>query len=451
MADRRPFGFATPGAEDRKPGDTGKLRILVVSHMDPRLAHGGAEIAAFQLYQKLKARPDTEALFLAASPGLVEPRDGVALIQPHAPDNYLYTMRAFDHFNFSNADEGLTVELIELLQEFRPDAVHLHHYTNFGLETLFTIRRVLPQAEIIVTLHEFLAICNHFGQMLKRPSMTLCSKSGPLDCAKCFPEYSPQDFFLREMFIKRFFRLVDHFVSPSHFLAERYIAWGIERERISVIENGVPHLMERGTKPYPDMKGGVTFAMFGQISKLKGFELVCEAAAELADAKNVRIEIHGDYSTQPPQFQDEVRARLEKLPANVEFAGPYANADVDRLMQSVHAVLVPSIWWENSPVVIQEAFANRRPVICSDIGGMAEKVRDGIDGFHFRARSSHALASLLRGLASEPQLLRAAQASIVPPPSIEETSAQLIRLYRGGGGFVPSGDDRAAFTPVQSR
>ncbi len=62
-------------------------------------------------------------------------------------------------------------------------------------------------------------------------------------------------------------------------------------------------------------------------------------------------------------------------------------------MQSVDAVLVPSIWWENSPVVIQEALANGRPVICSDIGGMAENVRPGHDGFHFEAGNPRAWRS----------------------------------------------------------
>jgi glycosyltransferase involved in cell wall biosynthesis len=46
-------------------------------------------------------------------------------------------------------------------------------------------------------------------------------------------------------------------------------------------------------------------------------------------------------------------------------------------------VVVPSIWWENSPVVIQEALAANVPLIASDIGGMAEKVRADIDGLHF--------------------------------------------------------------------
>ena len=53
-------------------------------------------------------------------------------------------------------------------------------------------------------------------------------------------------------------------------------------------------------------------------------------------------------------------------------------------MAEIDWVVVPSIWWENSPLVIQEAFLHGRPVICSDIGGMAEKVRHGVDGLHFR-------------------------------------------------------------------
>ena len=51
-------------------------------------------------------------------------------------------------------------------------------------------------------------------------------------------------------------------------------------------------------------------------------------------------------------------------------------------MAEVDWVVVPSIWWENAPLVIQEAFRHRRPVICGDIGGMAEMVRDGVDGLH---------------------------------------------------------------------
>jgi glycosyltransferase involved in cell wall biosynthesis len=99
-------------------------------------------------------------------------------------------------------------------------------------------------------------------------------------------------------------------------------------------------------------------------------------------------------------------------------------------MRSVQGVLVPSIWWENSPLVIQEALLNRRPVITADIGGMAEKVRDGLDGFHFQAGSPFALASLLRGLAARPERLAALQPSLAIPPSVQDTAAATLKLYR---------------------
>ncbi|MFC7539251.1 glycosyltransferase [Siccirubricoccus deserti] len=82
-----------------------------------------------------------------------------------------------------------------------------------------------------------------------------------------------------------------------------------------------------------------------------------------------------------------------------------------------------------SPLVIQEALLNRRPVICSDIGGMAEKVRDGIDGFHFQAGSAWSLANLLRGLAADPQRLLAVQRSLAMPPTLSETAAAVQAVY----------------------
>ena len=58
--------------------------------------------------------------------------------------------------------------------------------------------------------------------------------------------------------------------------------------------------------------------------------------------------------------------------------------------------MVPSIWWENSPLVIQEAFLHGRPVICSDIGGMAEKVDHDVNGLHFPVGDPDALARTIQ-------------------------------------------------------
>jgi len=411
-----------------------ETRILILSHMDPRLSRGGAEFAAFQLYQELKGRAGLKVFFLSAAPGRMKLRDGITFGQPFGEDNFLYGSgdgHQFDHFNFANSDPDYPRELAALLEELKPDIIHAHHYTNFGLETFAIIRRTLPDARIVLTLHEYLAICHHFGQMVKRPNFALCDAASPQACHTCFPEYSPQDFFMRELFVKRFFRAVDAFVTPSQFLADRYAAWGLDPASISVIDNGVPDLDRRGTLPFPSTDGGLRIGFFGQISRLKGVDTAFEAGRilEADGVTNIQVEIYGDPSAQPLEFQERFRRQLETIPSTCSYVGPYENARVDRLMQSVHAVLVPSIWWENAPVVIEEALANRRPVIASDIGGMAEKVRDGIDGFQFQAGSGRALAALLKRIAADPALLTDLQTTMRRPSSVENTADALLQLY----------------------
>jgi glycosyltransferase involved in cell wall biosynthesis len=423
---------------------SGDPRVLVMSHMHPAVSHGGAEIAAYQLYGALRASNEVSACwFLAASGGKVAGRLGARLSQPFGADEYVYSGAGFDHFIHGNPDPEWPGELRRLLAELRPDVIHLHHYTNFGVETLLTLRQALPEARIIVTLHEYLAICNHFGQMVKRPSLAPCQRATPRDCNRCFPERSEQDFFLRELYIKRFFRLVDSFVSPSRFLADRYAAWGIAPERITVIENGMP----RAPAPAARAPGGdITLGFFGQISRLKGIDVLFDAAMllEKAGTTGLRFEVHGDHSGQPPEFRALFEARVKDAPANVELHGPYANGRVGALMAGVDAVLVPSIWWENSPLVIQEAFRAGRPVICSDIGGLAEKVRDGVDGFHFAAGSPRALATLLAGLAGAPERLRALAPGLAIPTGLDATLAATLRLYRSPRADAPQLEVRSA-------
>ncbi|WP_426955048.1 glycosyltransferase family 4 protein [Muricoccus radiodurans] len=434
---RRGRGAATAGSAAVVPPEP--LRVLVMSHLHPAVSKGGAEIAAYQLYEALRASPEVErAWFLAASGGRVAERLGARLTQPFGPEEYVYSGAGFDHFIHSNPDPDWPDALRDLLLSLRPDVVHLHHYTNFGMETLLTIRRALPRARIVVTLHEYLAICNHFGQMVKRPSLALCERASPRDCHRCFPEKSEGDFFLRELFIKRFLRLVDRFISPSQFLAARYAAWGIDASRIAVIENGMP--ARAPVRAHARVEGGIAVGFFGQISRLKGIDVVFDAAALLdaAGETGVRIEVHGDHSGQPPEFRALFEARLREAPRGLQIMGPYDNARVGALMAGVDAVLVPSVWWENSPLVIQEALLARRPVICSDIGGLAEKVRDGVDGYHFRAGSARELAALLGSLARDPAALRALGAGVAVPPGLAETAAATLRLYRQDAARDPA-------------
>jgi glycosyltransferase involved in cell wall biosynthesis len=98
-------------------------------------------------------------------------------------------------------------------------------------------------------------------------------------------------------------------------------------------------------------------------------------------------------------------------------------------MSTVDWTVVPSIWWENSPLVIQESFASSVPVICSDIGGMAEKVRDGIDGLHFRVNDPRDLARVIATVVTTKGLRDKLVGGIRPPPSVADTAKLHLSLY----------------------
>ena len=406
------------------------LRILIASHSHPKASNGGAEIAAYRLFHELQSRDDCKVWFLGCDRGLAAERAGVVFSQPYGEDEFIYGTGAFDWFKFANLDTNFHGEIERLFLQLAPDVVHFHHYINFGVEVFQHLKRVRPSCKIIVTLHEYLAICHHFGQMVTKDHHNLCYESSPARCQKCFPELSRSDFFLRKLYLERYFDLVDMFISPSQFLADRYIAWGIPAVKMTVLENRTAPV------PAPPLVAATAdtplrVGFFGQISPLKGIGVVFDAAASLAKAgdESVSFEIYGDYRGQPPAFQNMFLERLETAGPNIIFHGPYDRERVNQLMQSVDAVLVPSLWWENSPVVIQEALRNRRPVICSDIGGMAEKVRDGVDGFHFPVGNSLALARLLRRLAATRPELEDLMAGMPATPAGAPEIGDFMKLY----------------------
>src|SRR5438067_2451574 len=124
----------------------------------------------------------------------------------------------------------------------------------------------------------------------------------------------------------------------------------------------------------------------------------------LEDKKSpVTLRIHGaNLDIQDGEFKRKIAALLEETTRSVTLAGKYDSSDLPHLMRDIDWVVVPSIWWENSPLVIQEAFLHGRPVICSNVGGMAEKVDNGVNGLHFRVGGPVLLAQVIREAANTP-------------------------------------------------
>jgi glycosyltransferase involved in cell wall biosynthesis len=427
---RRP---ASP-APLRLPRRSTRKRVLQICHNHPRARPGGAEVYAHELHRHLRDSGEWESIFLARSgpPHSSEtaPEDGsrISSVEGEA-DEYLLHTEGLDFdwmFGTMRRPEDLYSEdLRRFLLAARPDVVHFQHTLFIGYDAIREVRRTLPGVPILYTLHEFLPICHNKGQMVRTFDRSLCEEASPDRCAECFPGVDPERFLRRERFIRAALDLVDLFVASSATLRERYVEWGIPRERILLEDYGrVPAPLGGTARPAPHD----TLGIFGQVNPYKGVDVLLRALRALGpEAPPLRL--HGaNLDLQEHRFRDEIAGLLAAAPS-VEDVGPYPPERAGEMMAAVDWVVVPSIWWENSPLVIQEAFAAGRPVICSDIGGMAEKVTDGVNGLHFRVGDPESLAATIRRATTTPGLWDHLREGIPPAHPMAAHAAVLTSTY----------------------
>jgi glycosyltransferase involved in cell wall biosynthesis len=438
-----------------------KRRILFICHNHPSVRPGGAESYALELHRSLRESNWYEPIFLAkGGPPLSptgRPHMGVyTSLVGDAPDEYFFYTDDWDYDwtygTIPHDKELYTKHLRAFLHAIRPDIVHLQHTMFFGYDVLREIRNSLPRAPIVYTLHEFMPICHRQGQMLRVVDDQPCLEASPRRCHECFPDITPQTFFLRKRFIQSQLALVDLFIAPSEFLRQRYIDWGIPAERIRTEEYG--RMLDPAVQEEPRLERN-RFAFFGQLTPFKGVQVLLEAVAlmlgtepkdsdpllralELAVDGNgsgerrvlPKVRVYGaNLDLQPGEFQNRLRELLDRTREAVTFVGRYSHEQLPQLMSDVDWVVVPSIWWENSPLVIQEAFHHGRPVICSDIGGMAEKVRDGVDGLLFKAGDPASLAQTLEEALSTPDLWQRLHDAVEPVYPMSRHIDALTGIY----------------------
>lgn len=393
------FRWPAVGATVRqayRPSRNGRLRILICSNLFPPHSVGGSEVVAYSQGTVLRQLGHEVRVFA----GRLD----------HARQRYRIKVETGEFhttwIGIIPEDLGGSVqplrnqeigrECARVLDEFQPDIVHCHNIGGLSIEVIAACReRGIP---IVMTLHDYWGVC--FKNLMIKNDGSLCMRGG-FDCLGCTEVLSgvpPLPSPVRNAHILLALRTIDRFISPSHYLAERFIANGLPASRVRVIRNGIDL---NGYERTPRQAGGFTIGYIGQLIRHKGVEILLRSLSLVDEDVQVIVVGDGDHAGHLKELCRELG-----LDRRVTFAGMIANRDIAKVYEKIDVVVVPSIWPENSPVVITEAMAGGLPVVASDIGGIPELVEDGVTGFLVRPRDVRALADRIEYLRRHPEARR---------------------------------------------
>jgi glycosyltransferase involved in cell wall biosynthesis len=316
-----------------------------------------------------------------------------------------------------------------LLEETRPDIVHLQ---NFRRHLTFSIveaakERSLP---VVYTAHDYDPICPNSLLLAGGRICTACKGKhfykAVLKRCKERSITGSLAIALEGMFtrVRHYYNLVDIIVTPSAFARDRLVEFGFSPDKVTVVHNFI-----HAEAYVPQYEGsGVIF--LGRLAPEKGIANLIEAAAR---TPGVRISLAGDG----PE-----RRHLETLAAeatnrgnggSIEFLGYVDKMTLHETVSRNMCVVMPSIWYENFPYAVLEAFALGKPVIASDIGGLPELVQDGVTGLLVEPGSARDLARAINRLVAHPEeaaeMGRNARGRVEKEFDSQTHYDRIIRLY----------------------
>ena len=414
------------------------MRLALPVHKFPPESLGGTEIYTRTLARALVQAGHTVAVFYPSTTvqQLTQDELSEGIQRWRAP---LATARANEdpirQFWHTFRDQAIEAAFTTFLQAYQPDLVHFQHVQGVSA-------RLIEQAAgrpRLATLHDYWYFCAN--SQLIRPDRQPCT--GPswgchncVDCATARADLAglrrlrpvvALPFAYRNAYLRRMTAQIDRLIAPSAFLRQQYIDQGWPGDKIVALENGMDRrrLVDAAALDLPPPAARPHFGFIGTLAWQKGVHILVEAFNQLPP--NAALTIYGSDSAFP-DYGAELR-RLARHP-HIRFAGPIGFEQVGAALRQFDALIVPSLWYENSPLVIQEAYIMGVPVLASHIGALTEKVQEGKTGLLFAPGDSHALAATLQRVIEHPEQLQTLRQGIQPPPTIEEHTAQLLRLYQ---------------------
>jgi glycosyltransferase involved in cell wall biosynthesis len=425
---RRAAAVPAPPAPRR---DKGRLVMTMFGFND---AGGGTMLPRYAAKELVRRGWDVTVFHAAVGPdpsgvpyALREwEEDGVRLVDVHNRPHGLLDLGAPER---ELDDPPITAAFADVLDRVRPDVIHFHNLHNLGAALLdVAAARGVPS---YFTTHNYWLVCPR--AYLLRGDASLCGGPGDAggDCASCVGSHDVAGHQQRLTGIRdAFSRAITACLTVSHGVRRTLVDQGYPADALDVVRQSVPAEDETWARVGRDRAPGrldddvLHVGFFGSVYAHKGAQLLVAAAQDAA--AEVRVHIHGEV---PERMERELR-RLDRR-GIVEIHGAFAPSELPDLLARVDAAALPSLWWDCAPLTAAECLAARVPLLAPRMGGLAEAIRDGVDGLAFDGGDAAGLTRAIERLAGEPGLLEALQAGIAPPRGFAAYVDELERYYAG--------------------
>ncbi len=398
------------------------MNILQVIHGYPPYYMAGSEVYTWNLCRELarghhvSVFTRTENSYAPTYEETVSFEEGVEVFRINKPLRD-YTLR--DKY----LDERMDDAFRSVLDRVRPDIVHFGHLSHLSSQLPVIARREhgIPTA---LTIHDFWMLCPR-GQLV-RPDLTLCD--GPSDdaCLLCWrtnlkETVGIEDVRAHRRHMRDVLEHIDLFLSPSHTLERFYLDQGLPPEKIRYSPYGFKNILAPSGRSVVG-EGSLRLGFMGRVIPVKGIHLLLRAFTGTTGPAT--LDVWGSAGSD--------RRWLEELTGDdprVRFRGGYDNDQAHEVLAGMDVLVTPSLWLENSPLVIQEAFMAGLPVITSNVGGMAELVHHRENGLLFPLGDESALRSLLQGIIDEPASLSNLRPARDSVRTIKDDAQSCAELY----------------------
>ncbi len=466
---------------------THRMRILEVVHLFLLHHSAGTEVYTEGLADGLRERGHDVHLFFTEKV-VSRPNYEVVRRKHHGLEcHVLINNLMYESFEETFTNPGASAAFARVLDDVKPDVVHFQHLMLLSLDLpQIAAERGIPT---VMTLHDFWLYCARFGQLLEHGESD-CRGPEPSKCASCLSDFkfaqstlqkrvihairwtrqvagfdlAPvvdafrksrilgslkggrtaerksdqprrvpeaariQQFIDRERAVAESLKHVNLFLSPSRTVRDRMVSFGLPARRVKVLPLGIRPLVVPERAPLPaDGSRAPVFGFIGTLAPHKGAHVAIEAMRLLKGRGELLIYGREDFY---PAYAASLREQSQGLA--IRFLGVVSRREIGKALAKLDLLIVPSVWLENFPIVIQEARAAGLPVVASDLGGMREAVKDEVDGVLFAPGDAKALARALERFLDHPEdvakLASRGEAPMTLEEHVKRVEAQLARL-----------------------